>query len=588
MSTTIKRVALVAVAALGLGVMSVAPSQAAHQADTLTLTPVKSAIAAGETASATVNSTFIGAAAGDSITVSAIVTTKPTSGNGALEFRIVDSLTATVSTANLSASISTGVTTNNTPANTNYTLNFVSPTVAGAYTIQVYATTGSGGGTIRSAVLSWPVTVTAIDTKADATSTSFIARGVSVTGTEDSVTAFTRSLTAGAAVQAATILVTQKSAITTAVPNESMTVTITGPGSLSSGATTTGTASGARAITVKNGHYVHVFNDGASGVATITATGATSGVVLGTEKVTFFGAATTLATTVVTAVIGGTTAVAGVLLVTAKDSAGVDVTNLSSLGVVSATTAAIATNYSSTATWSDAKGGYLVSVTPVAAGSSALTVTTNASAADTTGISAAAASVRVGSATPASVTVALDKTSYAPGEAVSAKITVLDKDGLAVADGVYNNIFAATGISANYTISGWSDTTTVTVASGVGSRTGYLPSTEGDVTFKWTGGTNLATANQAVAGTPIVVSVSSPAAAAATDAANEATDAANAATDAALAAAEAADAATTAAQEASDAVAALSESVTKLIAGLQAQIKSLAAVVAKIAKKVKA
>ena len=50
----------------------------------------------------------------------------------------------------------------------------------------------------------------------------------------------------------------------------------------------------------------------------------------------------------------------------------------------------------------------------------------------------------------------------------------------------------------------------------------------------------------------------------------------------------AADAATTAAQEASDAVAALSESVTKLIAGLQAQIKSLAAVVAKIAKKVKA
>jgi len=249
--TTFKRIALVAVAALGLGVMSVAPSQAAHQADTLTLTPVKSAIAAGETASATVNSTFIGAAQGDSITVSAIVTTKPTSGNGALEFRIVDSLTATVSTANLSASISTGVTSNNTPANTNYTLNFVSPTVAGAYTIQVYATTGSGGGTIRSAVLSWPVTVTAIDTKADATSTSFIARGVSVTGTEDSVTAFTRSLTtAGAAVQAATILVTQKSAITTAVPNESMTVTISGPGSLSSGATTTGSASGARAITV--------------------------------------------------------------------------------------------------------------------------------------------------------------------------------------------------------------------------------------------------------------------------------------------------------------------------------------------------
>jgi hypothetical protein len=225
--TTFKRIALVAVAALGLGVMSVAPSQAAHQADTLTLTPVKSAISAGETASATVNSTFIGAAAGDSITVSAIVTTKPTSGNGTLEFRIVDSLTATVSTADLTSTISTGVTTTNTPANTNYTLNFVSPTVAGAYTIQVYATTGSGGGTIRSAVLSWPVTVTAIDNKADATSTSIIARGVSVTGDVDSVTTFTRTMnTDGTAVQAATIKVTQKSAITTAVPNESMTVII--------------------------------------------------------------------------------------------------------------------------------------------------------------------------------------------------------------------------------------------------------------------------------------------------------------------------------------------------------------------------
>jgi trimeric autotransporter adhesin len=590
MSTTIKRVALVAVAALGLGVMSVAPSQAAHQADTLTLTPVKSAISAGDTATATVNSTFIGAAAGDSITVSAIVTTKPTSGNGSLEFRIVDSLTATVSTANLSASISTGVTANNTPANTNYTLNFVSPTVAGAYTIQVYATTGSGGGTIRSAVLSWPVTVTAIDNKADATSTSIIARGVSVTGTEDSVTAFTRSLTtAGAAVQAATILVTQKSAITTAVPNESMTVTISGPGSLSSGATTTGSASGARAITVKNTDYIHVFNDGSSGVATITVTGATSGAILGTEKVTFFGAAATLSAKVEKAVVGVAASVADVLLVTVKDSAGVDVTNLTSLGVVSATTAAIKTNYAATATWSDAKGGYLVTVEPVAAGSSALTVTTKASATATTGVDAAAAvSVRVGSATAASVTVALDKAAYAPGEAVKATITVLDKDGLTVADGVYNNIFATTGISANYTISGWSDTTTVTVASGVGTRTGFMPTTEGDVTFKWTTGTNLATANQGVAGTPIVVSVSSPAAAAATDAANEATDAANAATDAALAAAEAADAATTAAQEASDAVAALSASVTKLIAGLQSQIKSLAAVVAKIAKKVRA
>jgi hypothetical protein len=75
---------------------------------------------------------------------------------------------------------------------------------------------------------------------------------------------------------------------------------------------------------------------------------------------------------------------------------------------------------------------------------------------------AAAVSVRVGSSTPASITVSLDKASYAPGEAVTASISVLDASGLAVADGVYNNIFATGGISANYTNRWMVETTTVT------------------------------------------------------------------------------------------------------------------------------
>ena len=595
MSTTIKRVALVAVAALGLGVLSVAPSQAAHQADTLTLTPVTSAIAAGDTATATVNSTFIGAVAGDSITVSALVVGKPTSGNGSLEFRIVDSLTATVSTADLATSISTGVTSNNTPANTNYKLNFVSPTVAGTYTIQVYATVGSGGGTIRSSVLSWTVTVTAIDNKADATSTSIIARGVSVTGDVDSVTTFTKSLTtAGAAVQAATIKVVQKSAITTAVPNESMTVTIAGPGSLSSGATTTGSATGARAITAKNGDYIHVFNDGSSGIATVTITGATSGAVLGTEKVTFFGTAATVAATVVKPVIGGTTGVAGTLLVTVKDAAGVDVSNLTTLGVVSASTTKIATDYAATATWSDAKGGYLVTVTPVAAGTSALTVTTKASATATTGVDAAAAvTVRVGSATPASVSVTTDKSSYAPGEKATLTVVLKDKDGLTIADGDYTNIFATGGIVSSYTLGGGSDSITGTSVVGFASEkkeyTIYLPVTEGDVKFSWTIGSNAGFASTYAATTgSLTVNVSSASTSAAIDAANEAAQAASDATDAALAAADAADAATTKAQEAVDAVATLSAQVSKLITALKAQITTLTNLVIKIQKKVKA
>ena len=75
---------------------------------------------------------------------------------------------------------------------------------------------------------------------------------------------------------------------------------------------------------------------------------------------------------------------------------------------------------------------------------------------------------------------------------------------------------------------------------------------------------------------------------AAIDAANEATDAANAATDAANAAAEAADAATAAAQDAQAAVAALATQVAGLISGIKKQLTSLSNLIIKIQKKVKA
>ncbi len=590
--TTFKRVALVEVAALGLGVLSVAPSQAAFIGDTLTLTPVTSTIVAGETATATVNSSFTATADEDSITVHAIQLS-PATVSGSLEFAIVDSRTGTVTSADGSSSIRTSVTTAPGVANTNYTLNFVSPTIAGSYVIQVYASTATGGGTIRSSILTWPVTVTALDVKADATSTSIIARGASEVGNVDSTTAFTKALnTDGTSQQAATIKLTQKSAITTASPNESVTATITGPGSLTSGATynSAANATGARAITVKNGHYIQVWNDGSSGVATITMTGATSGVVLATEKVTFFGAAKTVTATVVKPVIGVSDGTAGTLLVSVKDDAGVDVTGLTSLGVVSSATTKIATNYSAAATYSDAKGGYLVTVKGVAAGSAALTVTTKTSATATTGVDAAAAvTVRVGSTTPATVSVTTDKTSYAPGEKATITVVLKDKDGLTLADSAeYENIFAAGGIVSSYTLGAGSDSITGTSVVGFASEkkeyTVYMPVTEGDVEFSWTIGSNAGflSTYAGTDATPIKVAVSSAGTAAALDAANEATDAANAATDAALAAADAADAATAAAEDASAAVAKLAKSVNSQLKALKKQLTNLIALVNKL------
>jgi hypothetical protein len=192
-----------------------------------------------------------------------------------------------------------------------------------------------------------------------------------------------------------------------------------------------------------------------------------------------------------------------------------------------------------------------------------------------------------------------------PGATVEYTLTLTEKNGYPVADQNYGagvgaqRLFSttagATVASGWGTLTPFSATETYTSVSGVITGKGTLP-IAGVASLSLTlVGDGLQTVagdgiDKTIGKTKITVSTetTNPGVDAATDAANEATDAANAATDAALAAAEAADAATSAAQEASDAVAALSESVTKLIAGLQAQIKSLAAVVAKIAKKVKA
>jgi trimeric autotransporter adhesin len=632
--TTIKRIALVSVAALGFGVLSVVPSNATASAVDFSVSAATASQLTGETATASsvvATLSYQASAATDSVTVTASLIsaknadgTNMTSGVAQPNLDVNDTATAqvynnNVSTLVLKAANSGTAIANDTPANVVPTATggvvvklrvfLNAPTKAGTYVVKLTPTLASGStaGSLQSAVAQ-TVTITVTAAPADdlvaTTATSILNAGETNSATADVTVTSTRDQAAVLAntVAAATIAVTLKNKSALAA-NESFTASITGPGLLGSAAVAdntavvAGAAPTARMIQVKNGHVVQVFPDGTSGVATITIS-SMLGVELAKETVTFFGAAATVATTVKKAVIGVGTA-DDVLSVVVKDSAGVSVSNLTTLSVVSSDVTLVANAYAQAiGTYSATTGAYLIPVTAAKAGAVKLTVSTKASATATTGVDATAVDVRVGSSTPASVAVTLDKASYAPGEKATISISLKDSTGLDLAAGNYASIFKAGGIVANYTLGGGSDTTTATYVNGytagAATYTVYMPVTEGDVKFSWTtgsvaatSGAGLATANQAVDGS-VTVSVSSPSTAAATDAANEATDAANAATDAALAAAEAADAATTAAQEASDAVAALSESVTKLIAGLQAQIKSLAAVVAKIAKKVKA
>jgi trimeric autotransporter adhesin len=609
--TTFKRVALVAVAALGLGVLSVAPSQAAHIGDTLTLTPVTSAITVGETATATVNSSFTAQANNDSITVNAIQLS-PATTSGSLAFSIVDSRTGTTHSGVGSAAISTGVTTAPGVAVTNYTLSFVSPTTAGTYVIQVYASAGTGSGTIRSSILTWTVTVAA----AAKASAAYIHLVGGATPTANPTLTQTDSVVAGSKAASVTAIGAVGASLLNAAGaavSESYTATITGAGTLGF------TTPLGRSLAVKNNSEVRIYPDGTGGVGTITLTSA-AGVVLGSKTVTFYGDPSVIVLSSRSNAVVGT--LPSPIRATVYDANGYPVAGVQ-LYATSSDTTVISDSYQrvnkinlTSAATTSATGVVDVPLTGVKLGSAKITVGLATSATDvtTTGyaVKSDALTVTVGPSTTeqAGVVVTTDKQVYTPGSYAYVTVKAVDKTGATLSplpdSTTARTIFATGGISGSLpfeTVTGNIASTgfvpafvagTATAADPIVAQPGEyvykikLPTYAGDFSLSWTTAAashfpgNIAAGG--VAGST-TVTLSDPGSQAAVDAAAEATDAANAATDAALAAADAADAATAAAEDASASVAKLSKSVTTALNNLKKQITSLTALVNKLLKR---
>jgi hypothetical protein len=592
--TTFKRLALVTVAALGLGVLSVAPSSAVPQADKLTLAATTASTTQGTAVSVNATLEFSQETSSDTMTLTLGYVTAPT-GFSTADVHFTNPATAV--TTDLPAGVTTDTSTSGARVATisapgagvyvNKTLAVTLKTTAkvGTYVVRVTPAIVGNPAPVGSAVAQ-TITFT-VAAKTIGFSSAFIGTG-GASGTDTVTADATMDVSATSSTDdRARIDVAQMYGTTgndTAAAADGKAVVIkTDKGLVSktndffAAAKEVTTAAATAGAGGKAAHSYWVFSNGDVGKASITIT--VDGVLLATKTVTFTGAATALVATASGTTNKGWTGIGSgkntTYRVTATDAAGSTVSVPTGTLTVKSSDTSVAT-----ATFTTAND--TITVVGVKAGTATITVEDPA----TTGKATAATftiTVKANKPTTAP-TITFDKTAYNTGDVVEMTVNADMADSATaqlftaalVTSASLTTVPGATALPANGVHA---------IVSGKATYKFYAPAVSGSFTITGTGGsdidlTTLVTA-PAVSAT---VEISNPAVAAAELAEAAAQDA----TDAALDASEDAKAASALAQEAVDAVADLSTQVAKLIAALKKQITTLTNLVIKIQKKVKA
>jgi hypothetical protein len=570
MSTTIKRIALVAVAALGLGVMSVAPSQAA--ANVLIKYTSGDGAAAGD-----LNTGSGVAGAFNYVTVTAD-TWSATAGNDYVITTDSSILAATGAGSTIASDKKSLLGSANANA-----IQIATPAV-GTVTVSYWKRTAG----VLAATAAETVVITVAASKQSgaysaANSTAFIVAGETNTTVAPTADAVVTALgTANIDTATASIQITLKDALKAAFADTVTATVISGGANVKAFAivdSTTAVTANVTAGTFSDSAYssigryvIGVFANGTTGPAIIRLTNS-AGTEIAQKTVTF--SSTTVATLAATVVYGNVNGTkAGAVTVIAKDAAGYVVAN----APVAVTTSDATKIASATCANTDATGKAVCDVVAAAAGSGAATLTFKSGVATTT------ASVRAAGVLATKLTISASASSAEAGSKVTYTLDVADAAG-ALADGDYvAKFFTGAPVTSNGG-TGALASDTVTVLNGKATSEVFVPFIAGKYSTTWTlkgtAGTATADLDKALAGTKITVDVdvTNASADAALDAANEAATAAQDATDAAIQAADAAD-------EATAAVAALQLEVNTLIAGLKAQLTTLTNLVKNLAKAV--
>ena len=513
--TNFKRIALVAVAALGLGVLSSVPSQAVLSSGTVTATNGTDSTRTEYTDSitvgtqATVNVKAFADAAYDSFTVTlgAGVTAPAASGTVAFVINYQDSVGATSNVVVSDAAPTSGygafnagalrpavydsnvagtaltvakgtmsVLDSATAANAYLSATFginihneeTTDVVAGTYTGSVVVKFYDGGTLVstKTVVKDFSIVVAALATAtlvADAgKSTAVLAQGTTATNNSAYADSATVSAAATAGTSGAVIRVWLKNYAGNAA-QESLTVT-TDKGSLKSIANGSANVVGKSFTAIYDATDLsntykdfEVVGDGTAGKATITIKSTSTSF---TKSVTFYATSVSKidAPTVLTTVIG-TGAGTNNLLVKAYDSENNQAGSGVSLYVYSSDTAVIS-SYPATCTFSSLLGGHVCSVTGVIAGTATFTARNKSTVALSTVASTASSAITVSTNSPATVKLSFDKATYAPSEKATITFQLLDSAGKSVPANTFANTFATGGISSTMAFGNGSDTLT--------------------------------------------------------------------------------------------------------------------------------
>ena len=552
-TTNFKRIALVAVAALGLGVLSSVPATAAVSGVTIAVTNGATPLVVGETTK--VNSDT-GTATGASITVSALMSAATDSITVAFFNKNALSNTAGLRTYlgwMDSTTVNTKVSRNGTAAFSNAAGKLVASTAdsstASATTFGLYsasdagnaATTrtagnigatfalfidtnsvvgGAGTYTYQVVVSSYSGTATAVETSAEV-SIVVSASAAATTVPSAATSTFIMNSATGQTVESVVnpALATASSApvayflpfIKNVSSNDALdtiTATVTGPGVLNY----TGTSATGKSFSVAQTGDVewNLRPDGGTGKSTITFSYARTGQTF-TRTVEFYSAkAATIVATVATPVmkVGSNTAA---LAVTAKDASGNNWTGQLYVYASSAADALVAGSATpgTCGTYGEViEGVTLCSITGTTLGTAKFKVI-DASTVATANATSNEVTVTVKASTVASVKIAFNKATYAPGEKALVTVTPVAADGTNLPETTVTSALAAGGItssvqlgsgsasmeSVTITTSATSSATSNTVA-GAMTYVVYMPVVGGTVKLTATGGTGLPVAGQ--------------------------------------------------------------------------------------------